>query len=319
MFADMVLPKIKATKTEGNFGRYEIAPIGSGFARAFANGLRRVLLSSLEGSALTSVQIESVQHEFQDIPNIKEDVPEIVQNLKKVRLRSYADRTVHVYLDACGEGTVTAGDIKAPSTIEIVNPEAHIATLDNEKACLALKMTVDTGSGFVEASAQTVEEQPIGVILLDAIYSPVLHVNFTIEQVRVGHLENLDKIIFEITTDETISPDEALRQSASILRQQFLVFANHYVQENTSFKPKNTSDAIIPRSIYNISIDDLELSVRTINALRRSGIQKVGRILEMDENDLVSIRNFGAKSLQELCEILQGRGFLPREELKGDK
>jgi DNA-directed RNA polymerase subunit alpha len=313
----MVLPKIKATKTEGNFGRYEIAPIGSCFARAFANGLRRVLLSSLEGAALTSVQIEGVQHEFQDISAIKEDVPEIVQNLKKIRLRSYADRTVHVYLDACGEGTVTAGDIKGPSTIEIVTPFAHIATLDNEKACLVMKMTVDKGRGFVEASAQTVEEQPIGIILLDAIYSPVLHVNYTIEQASEGSLQELTKIWLEITTDGTISPDEALRQSAHILRQQFQIFA-HY-STRAEMPCAQASGVPIPQSVYHTSLYNLALSVRTLNALKRSGIHKVGQILEMDEKYLVSIRNFGAKSLQELAALLQSRGFLPIKERKGDE
>ncbi len=286
----------------------------SGFARAFANSLRRVLLSSLPGAALTSVQIESVQHEFQDIPNIKEDVPEIVQNLKKVRLRSYADRTVHVHLDACGEGTVTAGDIVTPSLVEIVNPEAHIATLDNEKAHLVMKMTVDTGRGFVEAVSQSVGEQPIGVILLDAIYSSILHVNSTIEPMRVGSLTNLAKIVLEIRTDGTISPDEALRQSASILRQHFAVFAN-YSPKAAEKKPRaQTSGIPIHQSVYHTSIEDLVLSVRTYNALKRSGIHKVGQLLQMDENDLLSIRNFGAKSLQELSEVLQSKGLLPKEE-----
>ncbi len=319
MVADIILPKIKATRTDGNYGCYEIAPIESGFAREFANGLRRVLLSSLEGSALTSVQIESVQHEFQDIPNIKEDVPEIVQNLKKVRLRSYADRTTHVHLDVCREGTVTAGDIVVPSIVEIVNPEAHIATLDNENARLAMKMTVDTGRGFVEASVRNVEEQPIGVILLDTIYSPVIHVNYTIEQVSGGSLEELTKILLEIRTDGTISPDEALRQCASILRQQFRVFANHYHYVGAVVPRAQASGIPISQSVYHTSLYDLALPVRTLNTLKRSGIHKVGQILEMDEKDLALIRNFGAKSLQELAALLRSRGFLPTGKRKEDE
>jgi DNA-directed RNA polymerase subunit alpha len=309
-----ILPQVKLTKTEGNASCYEVAPVLAGFSRSFGSALRRVLLSSLPSAAITSVQIEGVQHEFQDIPNIKEDVPDIVQNLKKIRLRSYADRTVHIYLDACGEGRVAAGDIKAPGTIEIVNPEAHIATLDNEKARLALKMTVDTGRGFVEASAQTVEEQPIGVILLDAIYSPVLHVNYTIEHMRVQRLEKLDKILLEITTDGTISPDEALRQSAHILQQQLLVFANSSLRADI---PKKQTGVPIARSVYHTSIEDLALSVRAVNALRRNGIHKVGQLLEMEGNDLALIRNFGVRSLQELGACLQSKGFLPGETRKG--
>jgi DNA-directed RNA polymerase subunit alpha len=265
------------------------------------------------------VQIEGVLHEFQDTPNIKEDVPEIIQNLKKVRLRSYADHTLLVHLDACGEGRVRAGDIKVPSLVEIVNPEAHIATLDNEKAHLVMKMTVDTGRGFVEASAQTVEEQPIGIILLDAIYSPILHVNYTLSSMRVGSLTNLTKVQFEITTDGTISPDEALRQSAHILQKQFAIFANYSTRVTSSSPHAQASGVPIHQSVYHKSIHDLVLSVRSLNALKRSGIHKVGQILEMEENELASIRNFGAKSLQELAALLQSKGFLPKEERKGGK
>ncbi len=320
MLVDIGLPHIAKTKHQGNSACFEIAPMESGFAREFANGLRRVLLSSLLGAALTSVQIENVQHEFQDTPDVKEDVQEIIQNLKKVRLRSYADRTVLVHLDACGEGRVTAGDIVTPSLVEIVNPEAHIATLDNEKAHLVMKMTVDTGRGFVEASAQTAEEQPIGIILLDAIYSPMVHVNYTIESMRVGSLTNLAKIALDITTDGSISPDEALRQSAFILRQQFAVFAQYFPKKAEKKPPAQTSGIPIYPSVYHTSIFELALSVRTLNALKRSGIHAVGQILEMDESELASIRNFGTKSLQELAALLQSLGFLPkRDEIKGDE
>ncbi len=319
MLVDMELPRIARTKHEGNYACYEIAPMESGFACELANSLRRVLLSSLEGSALTSVQIEGVQHELQDIPDVKEDVVEIVQNLKKVRLRSYADRATHVYLDAHGEGRVTAGDIVAPSLVEIVNPEAHIATLDNEDAHLIMKMTVDTGRGFVEASAQTVEERPIGVILLDAIYSPIIHVNYTLLSVCVGSLTNLAKIQLEIRTDGTISPDEALRQSACILQKQFTVFAHYSPQAGRTPRARTQASGIpISESLYHTSIYDLALSARSLNALKRSGIHAVGQILEMDEDDLLAIHNFGAKSLQELGALLQSGGFLPREKRKGE-
>ena len=303
---------LSSSKRKGNSGRFEIGPIDAGYAREFANSLRRVLLSGLPGAAITSILIKNVQHEFQDIPHVKEDVVDIVQNIKKVRLRSYMDRAVHVRLDAQGESEVYAGDIRVPGTIEIVNPSQHIATLDNEQAHLVMELVVETGRGFVSAELQKEQkpEQPIGVILVDAIYSPVVHVNFTIEEIGRGRQENLDTIVLSITTDGTISPSEALRQSADILRQQFMVFSHPF---GIPGKPAHLSDTRIPMYICAMDIEDLRLSVRTVNALRRNGVTKVGRILEMDEEQLTTIRNFGQKGLQELCECLQKKGLLPKQ------
>lgn len=227
---DVRLPRITKTMAEGNTASYEMKPVDAGYAIPLGNAMRRVLLSSLPGAAIISVLIEGVQHEFQDIPQVKEDVTDLVQQLKKVRLRSYADRDIHIHLDARGERRVIAGDISIPSTIEIVNPDLPIATLDNVQARLVMDMTVRTGRGFLSASVQAEQRSeglPLGVILTDAIFSPVRHVNFTTSHMRVGGVTNrYDKIIFEITTDGTISPDEALRESAGILCRQFAVFTN---------------------------------------------------------------------------------------------
>ena len=315
--ADVSLPSMKKKETKGNCTCYEIGPIDAGYARSLASSLRRVLLSSLPGAAITSVQIEGVQHEFQDILNVKEDATDIVQNLKKVRLRSFSDCAVTVFLDAHGECEVTAGDITTPSTIEIVNPDLHIATLDNEQAHLDMQLVVETGRGFVPVEAQAArrtEPQPIGVILIDAIYSPIIHVNFTIEEVQRGQLENFDQIALSITADGTMSPDEALRMAADILRRQFFVFVSHEYERNTPKKPAHLSSVMIPPSIYHLAIEELGISFRSANALRRSGFTKVGHLLVLEERELLLIRNFGGKSFRELVEHLLIKGCLPPTE-----
>jgi DNA-directed RNA polymerase subunit alpha len=272
------------------------------------------LLSSLEGAAITSIFIKGVQHEFQDIPNVKEDVTDLVLNIKKVRLRSYADRPVTVYLHVQGEGRVTAGDIKVPGTIEIVNPDLYLATLDNERADLDMELVVGTGRGFVPLEVQAEqnkEEQRIGVILVDAIYSPVVKVNSTVEALYRDRWDRLDKIVLEITTDGAISPDEALRQSADILRRQFFVLASQKYERDEPQKSTHLSHVLIPPSIYNRTLEDIGISFRAANALRRSGITTVGQVLTMGESDLTGIRNFGEKGLQNLCDCLWTKGCLP--------
>ena len=311
---EMAVPCIRTVATQGNSACYEIEPVEAGYSVSLANALRRVLLSSLPGAAVTSVLIEGVQHEFQDIPHVKEDVPDIVQQLKKMRMRSFASRDVHIYLDAQGEGRVTAGDIRASDLIEIVNPDLHIATLDNEDARLVMDMTVGTGRGFVEACVQAErrsEGQPIGLILVDAIYSPVVKVNFTVEHVRVERVEQLDKVTMEITTDGTISPDEALCESATILLRQFQVFAYGTYQVDGPEHEKPLSDVPIPQQIYDMSIDELDLHTRVTNSLKRDGITKVGHVLQRDGADLKALRNIGEKALQEIYDCLNSRGLLP--------
>jgi DNA-directed RNA polymerase subunit alpha len=314
---DLELPSITKTTMKGNSARYKIEPVDAGYALSLASALRRTLLSSLEGAAITSILIKGVQHEFQAIPDIKEDVVDLVFNIKKVRLRSYANRPVTVYLEAKGEGVVTAGDIRGPSTIEIVNPELHIATLDNERADIDMQLVIGTGRGFVPIEVQAeqrTEHQPIGVILVDALYSPVVKVNFTIEAIRRERKENLDRIILEITTDGTISPDEAFRQSAAILRDQFVVFTSHEYERDIPKKPAHASAILIPSYIYNMGIEELQLSFRVYNTLKRCGITQVGHLLVMDERELLLLRNFGARSFQELVDRMRVKEFLPKED-----
>ena len=305
---NITLPRIKNTKTQGNYASYDIEPLEAGYGMTLGNALRRVLLSSLSGAAVTSIRIEGVQHEFQDIPHVMEDVTDIVLNVKKLRLRSFSDHPVSMRLEVSGEREVTAADIQVPSTVEIVNPDLHIATLDNQNAHLDMELVVETGKGYVPADSK--EDQPIGVIPIDAIYTPVQKVNYTVEHTRVGQMTNFDKIILDIWTDGTITPDEALRQSADILVRHFTQLATYRA---TSIEPEKAplSSIPIPQKIYDTPIEELDLSVRAYNCLKRSNITKVGQVLSMNEEDLLGVRNFGEKSLQELRERLLLRNFLP--------
>jgi DNA-directed RNA polymerase subunit alpha len=305
---NITLPRIKNTKTQGNYASYDIEPLEAGYGMTLGNALRRVLLSSLSGAAVTSIRIEGVQHEFQDIPHVMEDVTDIVLNVKKLRLRSFSDHPVSMRLEVSGEREVTAADIQVPSTVEVVNPDLHIATLDNQNAHLDMELVVETGKGYVPADSK--EDQPIGVIPIDAIYTPVQKVNYAVEHTRVGQMTNFDKIILDIWTDGTITPDEALRQSADILVRHFTQLATYRA---TSIEPEKAplSSIPIPQKIYDTPIEELDLSVRAYNCLKRSNITKVGQVLSMNEEDLLGVRNFGEKSLQELRERLLLRNFLP--------
>jgi DNA-directed RNA polymerase subunit alpha len=305
---EITLPRIKNTKTQGNYASYDIEPLEAGYGMTLGNALRRVLLSSLPGAAVTSIRIDGVQHEFQDIPNVTEDVTEIVLNIKKLRLRSFSDHPVSMRLEVSGERVVTAADILAPSTVEVVNPDLYIATMDNDDARLEMELVVETGKGYVPADSK--EDQPIGVIPVDAIYAPVQKVNYAVEHTRVGQITNYDKIVLEIWTDGTITPDEALRQSADILVRHFTQLANYRA---ILIEPEKAplSSIPIPPKIYETPIEELDLSVRAYNCLKRSNITKVGQVLSMNEDDLLGVRNFGEKSLQELREKLLLRSFLP--------
>jgi DNA-directed RNA polymerase subunit alpha len=305
---ELILPRIKNTKTQGNYASYDIEPLEAGYGMTLGNALRRVLLSSLPGAAVTSVRIDGVQHEFQDIPNVMEDVTDIVLNVKKLRLRSFSDHPVSMRLEVSGERVVTAADIVVPSTIEIVNPDLYLATLDNENARLEIELVVEVGKGYVPADSK--EDQPIGVIPVDAIYTPVQKVNYSVEHTRVGQITNYDKIVMDIWTDGTIAPDEALRQSSDILVRHFTQLANYRAALVEPEKPP-LSSMPIPQKIYDTPIEELDLSVRAYNCLKRSNITKVGQVLSMNEEDLLGVRNFGEKSLLELRERLLARNFLP--------
>ena len=309
---DIALPRITSTESESNYASYDIEPLEAGYGRTLGNALRRVLLSSLPGAAITSIKIEGAQHEFQDVPHVKEDVTDIVLNVKRIRLRSFSDRPVTMRLEVTGEREVTAADIQTPSTIEIVTPEMPICTLDGADAHLDMEFVVENGKGYVPA--ETKEGQPIGQIPVDAIFSPVQRVNYTVENTRVGQMTNYDRITLQIWTDGSITPDEALRQASHVLVRHFQMiteFSNGEIIEPEVREIGGTTSIQIPQKVYDTPIEELDLSVRAYNCLKRSGITKVGQVLTMQEEDLLAVRNFGEKSLNELKDSLMERHLLP--------
>jgi DNA-directed RNA polymerase subunit alpha len=296
---------------EPNFGEFVVEPLRRGFGQTLGNALRRVLLSSLPGAAVSSLRIDGVQHEFSSIPDVKEDVTQIVLNTKRLRLRSFSEEPVKALLDVPGPGVVTAGDVRWPDQVEIVNPEQVIATLDNERARLSMELTISRGTGFVEAEA--VEGQPIGEIPVDAIYTPIRRVEYHVGAARVGQSVNLDRLVLRVWTDGTITPEEAVTRSAQILVEQFRLF-NQLMPgieepvEVAARVPVPSNALQVPPELAELSVDDLELSNRTLNCLKRNSITRVGQLASMTEDDLLHLRNFGDKSLQELREKLAERG-----------
>lgn len=312
---EMVIPKVELTASAENYGRFVIEPLEAGFGITLGNALRRVLLSSLPGAAISSVRIEEVHHEFSTIPNVKEDTTELLLNIKGIRLRAFSDRPGKLLLEAKGEGRITAADIKVPADYEIVNPELYLATLDSTDAKLTIEFNVERGKGYVPASHR--DGLPIGIIPVDAIFTPMRRVNYVVEHTRVGPQTNFDKLTLEIWTDGTITPSDALSQSAQVLAR-YLQLLGDMGKVTPKAEKQALSLSSIPAKVYDVPIEDLDLSVRAYNCLKRSGITKVGQILEMNEEDLLSVRNFGRKSLDELRERLAARGFLPEQQGIGE-
>ncbi len=310
---DVMLPKIENVAALPNYGRYHVEPLEPGFGVTIGNALRRVLLSSLPGAAITSIKIDGVYHEFSTIPGIKEDTTELVLNVKQIRLRSFADRPIQLRVEASGSGEVTAADIIAPPDVEIINPELHLATIDRDDAHLILEMSVERGKGYVPAEHR--DGQAIGVIPVDAIYTPIRKVNYSIEPLRVGQETNFERLVFEVWTDGTTSPDEAVAQSAQLIIRHFELLSELVAKPVTQLQKQASGSMQIPAKMYDIPIEDLDLSVRAYNCLKRAGITRVGQVLEMSEDDLLGVRNFGRKSLDELRERLAMRGFLENSRL----
>lgn len=305
---------IKTVHTGLNYGRYEVEPLQPGYGTTLGNALRRILLRSLEGCAVSRIRIDNVWHEFSSVPNVREDVTEIVLNLKGIRLRQvtdlHGDLRAHLYARSEGEGehVVTAGDVEWPAEVEIVNPEHPIATLEGPDAVLDMDLWISRDRGY--RSAETQEAYSLGEIPIDAIYTPIQRVNFVIEHTRVGGTGDFDRLVLEILTDGTIESDEALAQSAKILMDHARVFA-----EFTHPEPEAAANSFISEEVQNRPLAELGLSPRVLNALRSKQIDKVGQVLTMDPDQLLSIRNFGPRSLTELRERLAEFGYLPEADL----
>jgi DNA-directed RNA polymerase subunit alpha len=301
LLAAPVLPKVEVEVNTQQYGRYMVGPLESGYGVTLGNSLRRVLLSSLEGAAITAVRITDIPHEFSAIPGVREDVIQVMLRLKQIRLSLEGEGPQYMTLRIEGPGVVTAGDIIAPPEIEILNPDLYLFTVDNDEVHLDFEFTVEEGRG----------RMPIGVLPVDAIFSPVRRVNFRVDQARVGQLTNYDRLIVDIWTDGRIAPLEALKESARILVMHLRLVAGAEVEEEVE-SVEDTEKDTIPYQAYAVPIEDLGLGVRVYNALKRTGISNVGEVLEMlsrGQDALLSIRNFGEKSLEELLEQLQIKGF----------
>lgn len=306
---DIVVPKIETQANSPTFARFIIEPLESGYGVTLGNSLRRVLLSSLPGAAITSIRIDGVFHEFATIPHVKEDITGIILNVKKIRLRwlSSSESAVHLYVQAEGAGVITAGDIEVPSGVEIVNGEQPLVTLDSPDAKIDMELVAERGKGYMPAEMR--EGLPIGTIPVDSIFSPVKKVNFVSEHTRIGQVTTYDRLVIEIWTDGTMHPEEALSRSADILVRQFSLLAERERgPQRLEKQPLGTS--VLPPRVYETPIEELELSVRAFNCLKRAGITKVGQILDMSENELLNVRNFGQKSLEELRQRLAQRGLI---------
>lgn len=292
---------------DGRYGKFTLEPLENGYGTTLGNSLRRVLLSSLEGVAVTSVKIDGVQHEFSTIPNVKEDVTEIILNLKSLTAKFHGDSEKTVYIEAEGPCEVTGASIKTDSEVEILNPELHIATID-DGGKLVMEITIDKGRGYVSADKNKPEHSVIGVIPVDSIYTPVVKTNYFVEKTRVGQQIDYDKLILEVWTNGTITAKEAVSMSAKILTEHLNLFAD--LSEDSSINvgfTENPSDT--KAGILEMTIEELDLSVRSFNCLKRAGINTVEDLISKSEDDMMKVRNLGRKSLEEVISKLDSLGL----------
>ncbi len=321
----LAIPKIECVEGKDNFGRFLAQPLEKGFGVTLGNSLRRVLLNYLPGAAVTRVRIEGIEHEFSTIPHVKEDVTEFLLNVKELRLIPLSGQPGKLTLEVEGEGRVCAADIKPSTDFEIANPELYLATLDSPDARLYAEFDVEFGEGYRQAESG--DNLPVGTIPVDAIFTPIRKVNFTVEPTHVGEESSREQLYLEVWTDGTISPVDAISRSAAILVEQLTPFVN-YAKVTPLKEEKELAGLAIPEELSNTPVDQLNLSVRTMNCLRRGGIATVGQVIATGEKGLLSLRNFGQKSKQEIETRLNELGLSlkpkaedttpPDEEGKGE-
>ena len=302
-------PRIECieTPTDDSYGKYVIEPLERGYGTTLGNSLRRVLLSSLPGTAVTSIRISGIQHEFSAIPGVKEDVTEIVLNIKRIIARLHSDEPKTVYIEASGEGEVTAGDIKADGEVEILNPELHIATLGPD-ASLSMELTLAHGRGYVPADKNKNPQQIIGTIPVDSIYTPVLKVNYAVENTRVGNQTDFDKLTLEVWTDRTISPRDAVSLGAKILVDHFTLFTD--LSDSIGSRSTVVEKVETQRDkVLEMTIEELDLSVRSFNCLKRANINTVEDLISKTQDEMIKVRNLGRKSLEEVEHKLAMMGL----------
>ncbi|GAB6064408.1 MULTISPECIES: DNA-directed RNA polymerase subunit alpha [Deferrisoma] len=296
----------EATLTD-RYGRFTAEPLERGFGTTLGNALRRVLLSSLQGAAICQVHFEGVPHEFSTIPGVKEDVTDLILNLKEVRFRAHTDKPKRIRLKRTGPGEVKAGDLEVGSTLEVLNPDHRIATL-SEGATIEAEMVVKVGKGYVTADRMRDEDMPIGWIAMDAVFSPIEKVNFRVEQARVGQRTDYDRLILEIWTDGSVTPADALGYAAKILKEQVQVFINFDEDEKPEARPVSAVEGTGERYEYNPNLDrkvsELELSVRAANCLKAANIRYIGELVQKTDAEMLKTKNFGRKSLNEIKDVL---------------
>jgi len=325
MTTDFQVPRITADKADDRLGTFTIEPLDKGFGYTFGSGLRRVLLSSLGGAAVTSVRIEGVAHEFSSVPGVKEDVTDIVLNLKDLVVRMHTDADeVEVPLVVTGPGEIRAKDIDLPSGVEILNPDAPIATLE-KKTKLEVYLTIGRGRGYAPAEENKSDDQPIGVIPIDSIFSPIRRASYAVAAARVGQRTDFDKLTLDLETDGSLEPAAALREASEILIKTLAIFTDaDRVEELTAREPAAApaaevlagggGDGAAANGLDEILIEELELGVRSYNCLKRAGVQTVGDLVRKTRTELNAIPNFGQKSIEEVIETLHSRGL----DLQGD-
>lgn len=317
--SNLILPKIESTTMTREYGRFVFGPLERGYGTTLGNSLRRVLLSSLPGAAVTSIRVLDVPHEFSAIPHVREDMMQFILHIKQIRLVLRDTDTARLRLEVHGAGTVTAADIQVPPEVDIVNPDLYLFTVDSDDAFLEIEMTAETGRGYSPAEERG--RLPIGELPVDAIFSPIRRVSYEVEKTRVGQIADYDRVIMQVWTDGTIKPEEALAQAAQILTQHLRPLVG--VSEETFMHTEEEEvEEAIPNEIYDTPIEQLDLSVRVFNSLKRTGITKVGEMLEMldrGEETMLAIRNFGEKSLEELKQQLQMKGFLLDDDAAASK
>jgi DNA-directed RNA polymerase subunit alpha len=308
-WAELVKPEklVRELQSSSNYGRFICEPLERGFGTTLGNALRRVLLSSLQGAAIVAVRIEGVQHEFTTIPGVIEDVTDIVLNLKQTRLAMTTDVSQRLILSANTKGAVTASAIKENQNVIVLEPDQHICTLSEDRE-LRMELDVRMGKGYVPADMHEGLESEIGLILLDASYTPVKKVAYTVDQARVGQMTNYDKLILEVWTDGSVSPDDAVSYSAKILKEQLTVFINFNENESEAESARRANDIELNPNLFK-SIDELELSVRATNCLKSANITLVGELMQRSEGEMLKTKNFGKKSLEEIRRVLEDMGL----------
>lgn len=303
------VPELSIRMIEGSetYGKFIAEPLDKGWGVTLGNPLRRALLSSLPGTAINWVKIEGIQHEYSTLKGMREEVNEFLMNAKGIRLRSLSDRTGRLRLEVEGEGEVKAGDIMATADFEIVNPGHHLATLDSADAHLSVEFSVEQGHGYRKASDEF--DSNIGILPIDSIFTPIKKANFSVQPTRVGQRSDWERLTLEIWTDGTIDPQSALQKASETLMDNFYVFSKF----DQAAEEQNPAAGLgISPDIYNTPVETLDLSARTLNCLKRAGINRVGEVIAMPEGDLLKIRNFGRKSLDELFDVLAERNMLPQ-------